>query len=589
MRKEYTMTLSSFVSDFFNAIDDFFGNYTSLYTLIDSQTDRRVYHNIDEELDLIFYHVTTKYQTSKQKIILVVTPEYDATEEIWYQKEIICNGKDNMNSNFVQGRDFYVKNAAYYFPAPTIKEAEKLVCNYNAENNTFMFTVMRDCVFDYSYTSSTVWRTESLFFGTVTKYLSFPGGFFYGGDFVNTYERFYREDKNGNKVDEGVFCIYDDKFHDIQFHKQPSPINHTGFWGQPWNNNPYQQFDCACRNKSHFPQPNNVNRFNAILKAEIDNAPNRRKNNEVDITNIITSYDTIKKIVRNQVWAVTMELDYYVPMVCSITSSTKPLPRYEPLIAHTSIEQGHTVNTLNNITTIMPLWFMVRRDPEVLDNYSGAGKNEVINFVDMFNMASDRMENGTFPIKDSHVYDCFHMGNRRSMFGMRGYSGIAFKQEPEIEYDPDDPSTYPDWLLYPQNLSTCGIVQGHEGKPGFHFFPNIDLLEQSDYILFLFNLKDIGIVYFKIDTSNILSALDAHTTYELSDDAKVYISSETSLPLLPDRPSDSDWQDVASIPDLSGIGFDLRNYAYESHLMFLGNDWFMDKFIDGEAYLCKNT
>lgn len=419
MRKEYTILKSSFVLEFFSAIDDFFSNFPSLYTLIDSQIDRRVYHNIDEDLDLIFYNVATKYQPSQQKIILIVTTEYAPEEEIWYQKDIICSGKDDNTTN-----DGSVKNAAYYFPVPTLKEGEKLVCNYNVENNTFMFTVIRNCDFAYEVDLTTVMRTESIFFGTVIKYLSFPGGFFYGGDFVNTYERFYRQ--NG---DDGVFCIYDDSFKNINFHKQPPPIGFKGDWSYPWCDNPYQQFDCACRNPMNFPEPNRVNRFSAILKIEVDNAPNRRKNAEVDITDIIDNNPTIKKITRKNIWATTMELEFYVRMVCSITNSTVELPRYEPLIAQTTIERGHTVNTLNNITTIMPLWFMVQRDPAILNEYSGVCKNEVINFVDMFNMSSDRMDNDTFGINDGHIYNCFQMGNRRSMYGMKGYSGIAFKQE----------------------------------------------------------------------------------------------------------------------------------------------------------------
>lgn len=419
MRKVYTLTLSSFVPEFFLAIDDFFSNFPFLYILIDSQDDRRVYHNKLENLDLIFYHVTTKYQPDQSKVALFVTTEYDLEEEIWYQKDIICSGKDTNTTN-----DGTSKNAAYYFPAPTVKQGAKLVCNYNAENYTFMFSVVRNCSYYYEDIFGQASRAESIFFGTVIKYLSFPGGFFYGGDFVNTYERFYR-----STGDDGVFCIYDDNFKNINFHKQPPPIGHGGAWSFPWCNNPYQQFDCACRNSGNFPEPNHVNRFNAILRIDVDNAPNRKKNAEVDITDFGTGNPGIKKITRKNIWGTTMELEFYVRMVCSITSSTVKLPRYEPLIAHTTIEKGHTVNTLNNITTVMPLWFMVQRDPVILNEYSGACKNEVINFVDMFNMSSGRMDNDTFGISGSHIYDCYQMGNRRSMYGMKGYSGIAFKQE----------------------------------------------------------------------------------------------------------------------------------------------------------------
>ena len=68
---------------------------------------------------------------------------------------------------------------------------------------------------------------------------------------------------------------------------------------------------------------------------------------------------------------------------------------------------------------------MVRRDPEVLNNYSAIAYSDVLNFVNMYNMRTDRIINGTYPVKEN-VYNCFNMGYRRNKAGMLGYPGLAF-------------------------------------------------------------------------------------------------------------------------------------------------------------------
>lgn len=438
-----------------DAIADFLGKFPSLYTLVDSPFDRRVFYNIKEKLYLMFCYVDpmkSYTETPSAAVILLVSTEYDSTKEIWYQKDIICSGTSNMESDYVRTiPNPYIKyqhlSAAYYFPAPMLKIPSRLVCNYNVEGDTFMFTSILDCMLEYGYTRPKTFRTSSIFFGSLNKYTKYDGGFFYGGDFIGTYERYYKElhterpvgdgeyDEDGDGLikkntpeGNGIFCIYDDSFRDIEFHKQPPPLGGGGFWSYPWCDNPYTQFDCACRNIPHFPEPNRTNRFGLVLRIDVDYYPYKKTNKIADITDIIKE-SNVPKIERPQIWAVTMDIGHYVHMVCSLTNSTVLVPRYEPLLSQNFIEQGHIVNTLNNITTLMPLWCMVKRDPVVLNNYSGVGGSNVINFVDMFNMCSNRLDNDTFGVYNSNLYNCVHTGFRRSMYGMKGYSGIAFKQE----------------------------------------------------------------------------------------------------------------------------------------------------------------
>ena len=453
MNKEYI--LNSFIIDFFASLDDFMGNFPSIYTLIDSQSDRRVYHNISESLDLIFY-------TRVNRILLLVTTNYDSSKEVWYQDNIIVAGYDYARSNIREDGSNYVENCAYYFPVPTLSEGNRLIANYNEENDTFMFSVIRDIVFNYGYTQATVYRTMNLVFGNSTKYLDFDGGFFYGGDFVYTYERFYREDKNGIAIGDGVAMFFDSEFKYMKFHVQPRPRNYVGYWSSPWLLDGYANRSLWQRgsNLDVVPDANRTNRLDIFMRIDMDNAPNRKKNDVVEAN----PKCNMPLVYRNKLWAITIDIDYYIPMVCSITYSTKSLPKYESLISHDYLEKGHIVNTLNNISLLMPLWFMVHRDPEELNSYSAVSRNDVINLVSMYNICSGRIENGTFPVKE-HKYQCFQMGNRRAMFGMKGYNGLAFKQS---EKESPAPPPHP-------NLSLLDIDAMESHKTGGSDILNIEM------------------------------------------------------------------------------------------------------------------
>ena len=52
----------------------------------------------------------------------------------------------------------------------------------------------------------------------------------------------------------------------------------------------------------------------------------------------------------------------------------------------------------------------------------------VIRYVNMYNMATNHIKNGNYPV-EVHKYNCFQTGIRRNMFGLLGYNGIAFRQE----------------------------------------------------------------------------------------------------------------------------------------------------------------
>lgn len=428
MRKVYT--LNDFIPDLFNSIDDFLSNFASEYTLVDAQDDRRVYRNISQNLDLIFYKYGDAY--TDDKVALFVSTNYDSSKEIWFQENIIVNWFGSSMHDISEDGKYFKTTSAYYYPAPTLSYGDKLVANYNS--GVFMFSVIRNVTFSYIFGDHVAYRTMNLVFGNATKYLEFAGGFFYGGDMVYSYEKSYTQTMNdGVRTYNGTktYCYFSSEVKDPSFHIIPRPPRHQGHWPNPWRDDPYSN---SANIFGSPPDPDKSNRLDLFLRCDIDEAPNRGKDKLVKDSVM----PEMPLVTRNATWAITPRTEFYVQMGISITNEEKMgvgndilLPRYEPIIAHDSIEEGHTVNTLNNISLIMPLWFMVMRDPIELKTFSAIAKSDIINFVDMFNMDTDKLKNGTFPTIENYEYDCFQMGNRRAMYGMKGYSGLAFKQESE--------------------------------------------------------------------------------------------------------------------------------------------------------------
>lgn len=425
MRKEYI--IYEFPLDFFSSLEDFMSHFSPSYTLIDSQYDRRVYKNIIYGVYLNFFYF-------RDKIVFICSTAYDANKSVFEQENIIIYGSaTSREHDFDEYRPYYQKTQGYYVPAATLTVGQKLVANYNKD--TFMFSLIRYTDLNYDDHYATIDRTKSIFFGDVVKYLNFDGGFFYGGDFVCTYEFYWTYLFMPTKVfvRSGVSCVYDSEYMSgLDLHILNPPPNYSGdFWSYPWIDDIYDDRILANAPQSKIPDSNHVNRFDVMLFARIDDAPNRRKNEKVFDERM---GDEIPELYRNNLWAITMKSGYYVPMVCSIDFERTnadgdrkeiKLPTYEPLTSHTNIDPGHTANTLNNISIILHLYFMVMRDPNIINNYSTIGYNDVLNFVNTYNISTNRLINSSYPVRE-RMYNCFQMGCRRSMFGMKGYSGIAF-------------------------------------------------------------------------------------------------------------------------------------------------------------------
>lgn len=505
LRIEYDIDTGNFTTSCLNAIRDFLSR-TNDYTLetsiinyvggtesfpsqvvgisrayFSSSYSYFVAHSTLNDLYLIF-------MSFGGRVGLFVSTDWDDTEEIFYQKDVIYNDFYT-NTTDISGSNSY-RNFAYYIPMPTVGTCNKLVANYNPENETVMFSGLEPITYNFGTFTTSQNLSHSICFGNLTKYGHWDdeGGFWYGGDGVCSLELYFRSYVNSSSLTNPItfrsaklFWQYESNCtRGLDFHKR-SYWWWEGGYTYPWYDDPFSLV--ADLKVTRLPDTvNHFNRFECFLKINMDKFPIRpaiKKEDENDIDqdtdrrlprvsdipggfrHTPEDYDepilclTITKssdgkevfgsrmipiVMRKQVWATTTLSNYYAPMISSIDNVSKGLPTYWSLMSQSTTDGGHTVNDLNNISMVVRLYLMVQRDPQVLNDYSCVGYNDVINYVNMKNMSTNRYLNGTYPVKMGY-YNCFQTGVRRSDLGFKGYAGLAFKMEEQDNEDNEDNET----------------------------------------------------------------------------------------------------------------------------------------------------
>lgn len=368
-----------------------------------------------------------------------------------------------------------------------------LVANYNEDGNFVMFSI----VFYLEYPQCKIKEkfTSSILFGTIDKYFEFEGGFIYGGDlfrkidvyYVTTNNRFTRRTYYGEGADREIrttttdIVVYRGSKHTVE-----------------------TSIDFAYD-------------LHLMLFANIDAARDRIYT--IDISLATNSPNITLKNIITTLWCSTIQNQYTVQMVSAISEKNTSLPTYWPvvdhfpqfwsngisysvgdlviatgllykcLVSHTSSSsfgtdlgrnyweelsfshikiiqpgKGLSVNTLNDISSVMPLYLIVKRDPAIINNFSPIGNTDVINYVNMFNIGSNKILEKSFPDTDAQ-YNCFNIGYRRVRVGsgMKGYSGIAFKLGtdrliPPIYPEPEKPSDDVEKFQVNYTLDTHGCI-----------------------------------------------------------------------------------------------------------------------------------
>lgn len=461
MRKEYTLNI---VTDgsivIYNAIKDFLDsvpnkNYTMIkdistfykpdeFPYLNSPYNYMVYYDNTYGIYIIFFDV------GPSRVGVICCDTYNDSVSVFSQQDIMFYGFSSASSNTYvnppQSGTIFLNyyRLGYYFTVPTITHTNndgiKFIGNYHRENNTVMFSMISSVKYPYA----TILQTEdfityNLMFGGSTPYYDFNGGFFYGGDACVNVELYYtigvqRTGSPGNYsynyLDvgaDGLYVICDPcfanmNFHIMKYYEYPSNYN-SPFIADPYNN------ETHCLNSgANMPNPANYYKLHLFMRADIDSSTMRTKDDAVRLPVNRSTKQLPDKIPVKCKWIATNKNPHCIDLIISITNDDKGLPTYWPILSKSIIDRGLDVNTLNNISMCMPLYFITRRDPQVLDVFSALAHNDIINYVNMYNISTDRIINETYP-DTNYVYNCFNLRRRRTPFGEMGYNGFAFRQE----------------------------------------------------------------------------------------------------------------------------------------------------------------
>ena len=101
------------------------------------------------------------------------------------------------------------------------------------------------------------------------------------------------------------------------------------------------------------------------------------------------------------------------------------IPSYVIMQSEGNLDWGNNINTLNCITTNMPVYISVLVDPDVLNNYAPAGYIGGVYFISLLNMQTSGTYEISYPTSGD-ICQVFPFGNRRGIFG---FDGISLKQE----------------------------------------------------------------------------------------------------------------------------------------------------------------
>lgn len=457
MRKEVTLTDYN-ISTVLKEIRDFLldvGVYTMHQNITTySQPNRvpklrntytyMVFYNRIYKMYVIFFGINNGY------ISMMATNEFDNDESIFWQKNLCTRGIMNEYDSDIYSSVGFTKNYYMLYPTPTLYKPNVLVMNYNSDHNTFMISAINKQNVRYQdFTDTTSYDcTTNMFFGDLDKWTDMSGGFYYGGDFICTYELVHRVRVHDVQGSLTYFCSYlysqvymvaSADYKDLSWHSTIYNAWYTE--GKPWIDYPENNYNCYMFSPAK-PNYNSLFNVEVFLYGLVDNAPNRDKRtllqnfggklllgSSTDKKDSDIKDSDIKDLEQTNIWCTTLDMPYYTHMVTTLDiNNAVKLPTYWPLYSKSVAEMGHDINTLNGITLVMPMYFMVKRDPQQLDNYSCVGISNVIRYVNMYNMATNHIKNGNYPV-EVHKYNCFQTGIRRNMFGLLGYNGIAFRQE----------------------------------------------------------------------------------------------------------------------------------------------------------------
>lgn len=377
------------------------------------------------------FYIELVHDVTNGNIYMIVTDTYkynmswcsqDYSAQLSASLENITDLTDAYFSVDNQLGVIYNYNNMYSCPVAKIKletNNSKLYCNY--ENNNINISVVD--------ISDVTRHTYNMFCGLIKKHRPWDKGWFFGGSSCGVVHTINRISVEKNSIV--------DSLGNTKYYGTLSFIGtDTIYENDPSHNN----FDYYVRKYKYTPTRD----YRPFIIAPIldgsyymynTSKPNIRFNNNFDVFVRVEVDDSLDN---NRYWASNIANNNFTKMYCSYSQDDIELPTYKNIISKSLLDTGGNLNTLNNISTVMPIYFMVLRDPAILDSYSSIGYTDFINYISMYNIASGSINNVSFPITMPKKYQCFSLYKRRMSNqyvnknwyetykdGFYGYAGIA--------------------------------------------------------------------------------------------------------------------------------------------------------------------
>lgn len=394
-----------------------------------------VVHNVDKNVYLMFFSFDNKY------VHMLASTEYDDTKDIFYQQGIIVKDSIKMAESGILSQDVIERNYYHIIPSLSMYDVNSLVCNYHPEDKMVMLSGIRTKPIEYEWGTDEYVNTitYNMCFGGIKRNQAQTSGFLMGGDFCLTLEvinrsTYFKKANMYSYLYSYVNILPSALEDNINYHfklirEYVDTINRI------WIDYPLEDENTKTFTKIASGK-DSLHKFQWFLQTDVDEYGFRDKRwllgNQESKAVINGDGDTEKNQLPNipvlPMWATTLNMGNYIPLKVSNSLEEGTLPTYKYLMSRGLTEKGRTVNTLNNISLILPIYFYIKRDPEMANIYSFYGYTDTVNYVNMYNMFTNTLKESNYPI-DKAEYNCFQTGRRRQAYGDVGYNGVAFRQE----------------------------------------------------------------------------------------------------------------------------------------------------------------
>ena len=355
----------------------FMDRTNTYYIYLRSANGTNIFGSDDATMDTIAQNSGADCDTAYYGIGMTAGEGYSKTQR-WYNQYLTPNTK---GGTYINGVWIPINNRD-----GEQKRLYTLWCNnITAPSDTLVFSVTAENT-DYNYAIGLDTKAVHLCMGNLEKYDNWNGGFFFSGSSTPSLM------KEASKL----------------FELLPNTATEKEILAEHF----------VTHDSGILPILSSGSISNTFLRIDIDDAP-KQSRGLIRWASSGTDNVTGKKLS--------------MPVRVS-NGGNGEIPKYAYLQSQNSLDWGKNINTLNCITLNMPNFMAVQVDPDILENYAGAGQVSGVYFVSSLNMQTTKTYEMSYP-KSNDLCQIFPYSCRR---GRYGFDAISIRQKEDASDDVDE-------------------------------------------------------------------------------------------------------------------------------------------------------